>query len=78
MTAWCRRRSTARTVAFVDNNTSLEPTDILAEDWFVENVILNPAAAGAVRSLLGAGFEAPVLMSNHRVHMPAPAARLAS
>lgn len=62
-----------KTVAFVDSNTSLEPTDILDEDWFVENVILHPAAAGAVRSLLGAGFEAPVLMSNHRVHMPAPA-----
>ena len=44
-----------RTVAFVDNNTSLEPTNILAENWFIENVILNPAAAGAVRSLLGAG-----------------------
>ncbi|MYD94160.1 MAG: phytanoyl-CoA dioxygenase family protein [Chloroflexi bacterium] len=61
-----------KTVAFVDKNTSLEPTDILDESWFVENVILNPAAAGAVRSLLGVGFETPVLMSNHRVHMPAP------
>ena len=62
-----------KAVAFLDSDTYYEPTDILAEDWFIENVTLNPAAAGAIRSLLGAGFTAPVLMSNHRVHMPQPA-----
>ena len=59
-----------RAVEFLDNDTYFEPTSILAEDWFMENVILNPAAGGAIRSLLGAGFTTPVLMSNHRVHMP--------
>ncbi|MCY3912262.1 MAG: phytanoyl-CoA dioxygenase family protein [Chloroflexi bacterium] len=59
-----------RAVEFLDNDTYFEPTAILAEDWFMENVILNPAAAGAIRCLLGAGFTTPVLMSNHRVHMP--------
>jgi hypothetical protein len=43
-----------------------EPTGILKEDWFIENVILNPAAAGAVRCLLGRNFHLPILMSNHR------------
>ena len=43
------------------------------EDWFVENVILNPQAAGAVRSLLGKNFGLPVLPNNHRVECPAPA-----
>ncbi len=62
-----------KAVAHVDNNTFYEPTDILDHDWFVEHVVLNPVAAGAIRSLLGANFTTPVLMSNHRVHMPSPA-----
>ena len=31
-----------------------EPSGILLEDWFLEHVLLNPALAGAMRSLLGA------------------------
>jgi hypothetical protein len=50
----------------------MEPTAILQEDWFNEHVICNPQAAGAVRSLLGANFHLPVLMSNHRRRCPAP------
>ena len=49
-----------------------EPTEILEEDWFMDHVILNPKAAGAVRSLLGNNFTVPVLMSNHRGMRPAP------
>jgi hypothetical protein len=59
-----------RTLAFLDKNTSHEPSAILREDWFVEHVMCNPAAAGAVRSLLGANFHLPVLMSNHRGTCP--------
>jgi hypothetical protein len=62
-----------RTVTYLDQNTHYEPTEILDEAWFVENVILNKEAAGAVRSLLGQNFALPILMSNHRVKTPAPA-----
>ena len=43
-----------------------EPSGILQEDWFIEGVILNEQASGAIRSLLGANFHLPVLMNNHR------------
>jgi hypothetical protein len=59
-----------RTCEFLDLYPSLEPTHILKEDWFSDNVTLNPQAAGAVRSLLGRNFGLPILMSNHRVHCP--------
>ncbi len=62
-----------RTVEYLDTNTHYEPTEILEEDWFVDNVILNPQAAGAVRSLLGKNFGVPILMSNHRVQCPTSA-----
>ena len=62
-----------RTVEFLDRYPSHEPTEILLEDWFVDNVILNPQAAGAVRSLLGQNFGLPIIMSNHRVNCPSPA-----
>ena len=60
-------------VEYCDRDDFYEPTGILEEDWFIDNVTLNPVAAGAVRSLLGCDFHEPVLMSNHRVQMPAPA-----
>jgi hypothetical protein len=62
-----------RTTDFLETNTHYEPTEILEEEWFVEGVILNREAAGAIRSLLGRNFHLPVLMSNHRVTAPAPA-----
>ena len=62
-----------RTNEFVDDHDQMEPTEILEEDWFVEGVIKNTQAAGAVRSLLGKDFGLPILMSNHRVHTPQPA-----
>jgi hypothetical protein len=62
-----------RAFDYLGTKTHYEPTEILCEEWFIENVILNPAAAGAIRSLLGRGFHLPVLMSNHRVQAPAPA-----
>ena len=62
-----------RTVEFLDEHDSPEPSEILEEDWFAEGVIRNPEAAGAVRSLLGRDFVLPALMANHRVECPAPA-----
>ena len=47
-----------------------EPTELLDEDWFIEHIILNPQAAGAIRSLLGNNFHLPMLISNHRAECP--------
>ena len=61
-----------RTLALVDENPTNQPIELLEEDWFVDDVILNPQAAGAVRSLLGKDFGLPNLMSNHRTECPQP------
>ncbi len=45
---------------------------LLQEEWFVEEVLLNPQAAGAVRSLLGRNFALPKGIANHRIECPAP------
>ena len=60
-----------RALDYLASNTNGEPSEILQEDWFVDGVILNPAAAGAVRSLLGDDFALPTLMANHRGRGPA-------
>jgi hypothetical protein len=62
-----------RALEYLKDNPQGEPTEILQEDWFVEGVILNPQAAGAVRSLLGQHFALPNLMSNHLIKTPSPA-----
>ena len=62
-----------RTVEYVEKHDGMEPTEILSTEWFVDGVIKNPQAAGAIRALLGKGFGLPILMSNHRVHTPQPA-----
>lgn len=62
-----------KSMAHCDEESFYEPTSILQQDWFLEHVICNRAAAGAVRSLLGADFHLPVLMSNHRFTAPGPA-----
>ena len=41
-----------RTTNFLNDYPQLEPVEILQEDWFVESVIKNPQATGAVGSLL--------------------------
>ena len=43
---------------------------VRAEKWFIENVLLNRVAVGAVRSLLGANFGIPIGVANHRVECP--------
>ena len=59
-----------RTCAFLDEHPQGEPTAIFQRDWFVDGVILQPDAAGAVRSVLGAPFGLPILISNHRMTAP--------
>ena len=49
---------------------AFEDDELLQEDWFVEQVILNPQAAGAVRSLLGKNATLPTWMYNHRTRCP--------
>ena len=49
---------------------SHEPTTLILEDWFVEQVLLNPQLAGALRSLLGKNVGLPVLLSKHSVQCP--------
>ena len=62
-----------RTFDFVEAHEHIMPSEILREDWFVQNVILNSAVTGAVRSLLGRDFSLPNLMANHRVTGALPA-----
>lgn len=59
-----------RTSEFVEAHG---PVPLLQEDWFVEHVLCNPQAAGAVRSLLGRNFALPIGMANHRVECPTQA-----
>ena len=60
-----------KVVDYLDNvDSTYEPTPIMAEDWFVEGVLKNPQAAGAVRSLLGKDFTLPAIISNHRGLLP--------
>ena len=58
-----------RALKFMEDWEGAEPSHILHEDWFVENVICHPEVAGAVRCLLGRNFGLPILMSSHKVHL---------
>lgn len=62
-----------RALAYLEAHPDPEPTGLLHEDWFVQNVLAPPPVAGAIRSLLGPHFALPNLISNHRVQCPAPA-----
>jgi hypothetical protein len=46
---------------------------LILEDWFVEQVFLNPQLAGALRSLLGKNVGLPVTIGKHSVQCPASA-----
>ena len=52
---------------------SHEPSTLLLEGWFIENVLLNSQLAGALRSLLGKNVGLPVLVSKHTTECPSPA-----
>lgn len=62
-----------RTMAYCDDHPTGQPLELLDEDWFVDGVLKNPTAAGAVRCLLGENFQLPANISNHRVQCPEPA-----
>ena len=63
-----------RVVAHLEEvDDGYEPTPLMHERWFVDEVICNPQAAGAVRSLLGGDFLLPAIISNHRGETPKPA-----
>jgi len=62
-----------RVVDYLDTvDSTYEPTPIMEQDWFVEGVLKNSQAAGAVRSLLGRNFTLPAIISNHRGALPSP------
>jgi hypothetical protein len=62
-----------KVVDYLDHvDSSYEPTPIMEQEWFVEDVLKNPQAAGAVRSLLGRDFTLPAIISNHRGPLPWP------
>ena len=46
---------------------------LLEQDWFVENVMRNPEAAGAMRSLLGPNYREPEWLTWFRGEEPEPA-----
>ena len=52
---------------------SHEPSTILLEEWYQDNILLNPQLTGALRSLLGKDVGLPVLVSSHPMECPAPA-----
>jgi len=60
-----------KVLAYLDETKdSPEPTEIMQFDWFVDGVLMNAHAAGAIRSLLGANFQLPVIISNHHGRLP--------
>ena len=46
---------------------------LLEEDWFVQDVVRNPQASGAMRSLLGANYCEPHWLTWFRGEGPSPA-----
>ena len=65
-------RQTVEFMAEPEHARAMEPVDILEQDWFDQGVIKNPAAAGAVRSLLSRDFLLPNMISSHRTVGPTP------
>ena len=62
----------SKAIDYVDNiDSNLTPPDLAHTDWFVDGVLKNPQAAGAVRALLGRDFALPVRIHNHRGPLPA-------
>ncbi len=55
-----------QTLDLANQDAQLEPAEFLQLPWFFENVICNPVAMGAIRSLLGRDFHLPIQLANHR------------
>ena len=58
---------TDRALDYVAENPdyAMQPVPLLNESWFTDGLIFAPVVAGAVRSLLGAGFGLPWMLANH-------------
>ena len=50
-----------------------DPHQLVRDERFIDEVLLHPAVAGAVRSLLGVQFQLPEWMANHRLVGPVAA-----
>ena len=61
-----------RVMDYVSTHTAHQPMELLTAEWFIDGIFKNPAAAGAVRSLLGPDFKLPQNFCNHRVECPQP------
>ena len=60
-----------KVVDYLDNVDGSSPTSSVGtQDFFVDGVVKNPQAAGAVRSLLGRDFTMPEQIANHRGPLP--------
>ncbi len=59
-----------KAVDYLENLDSGSRPDLGNVDWFVDGVLKNPQAAGAVRALLGQDFALPARISNHRGPLP--------
>ena len=57
-----------RVCEYCDEHDGAVPSE---EDWYIENVTLNPQAAGAIRSVLGKNFTYPTQLGNTRIQCPA-------
>src|SRR5690348_10285386 len=51
---------------YLEDHSGFAPSEILQEDYFVSEVLMNKETTGIVRSLLGESFALPVMIANHR------------
>ena len=65
--------STNRWVFEYLDQEGADPNQLVRDDRFIDEVLLHPAVAGAVRSLLGVHFQLPERMGNHRLVGPVEA-----
>ena len=65
--------STNRWVFEYLDEEGADPHQLVRDERFIDEVLLHPAVAGVIRSLLGAHFQLPEWMANHRLAGPVEA-----
>ena len=65
--------STNRWVYDYLDREDADPHQLVRDECFIDEVLLHPAVAGVIRSLLGAHFQLPEWMANHRLVGPVEA-----
>ena len=65
--------STNRWVHDYLDREDADPHQLVRDEYFIDEVLLHPAVAGVIRSLLGAHFQLPEWMANHRLVGPVEA-----